>query len=544
MATPVLGSGIFLRDNEYTLGANVDSYHLYSMMKNSKATDIGPLEYWAQTQTVQMALYSLSDFGKSGVIDVTDPMGRYTWQTPIATELPYVTRDIDSSDTRKGYDGRRFRFCLNKGPQNGGFSHTDVVTYDLYNGVQWRITEDPIIDAGNNEFIYTGEIVRNSNVAYLSNSYLTQGTKIFKVTSSRSQDYGEKWSQSSNVTGYREYYNILGNSEANTSYSISKFADSLMRNGMRTKGVPVKEIFQVNDPTLRNDPSIRDIQSLESAIGKVEMLKKINNGDINLSFLTWRDAKAMSDIAVDIETNLMWGAGGIVGNDGPDQIRMNTGLWRQADNGYKKVYNIGTFTMEMFRSEIYNYYNGKVSFQGPDPGRKLIVQTGLAGMQQANEAILKMAVNSGLVTNASDIGAISGRALDLDFGYAYTSYTIPFLANVKFVLNPAFDNVEANNISNPMINGYRLSSYSYIIFDVTDRADTNIRMLRHMDDDGLIWLHQNGTADYMGRKQFQSSGDWSGYKVKMMQKHKALVVLDPTRLLKIVATNPITGGSL
>lgn len=544
MATPVIGSGILLRDTEYEVGANVDSYHLYNMMKDSKPTDIGPIEYWAMTQTVQMPLYSLSDFGRSGVIDVEDPMGRYTWQSPIAQELPYVTRDIDSSDTTKGIDGRRFRICLNKGPQNGGYSHTDVLTYDKFNGVQFRVTEDRIIEAGNNEYIYTCELVKNSNIAYLSNSYLTNGTKIFKITSARSQDYGEKWSQVSSLMGYREFYNIMGNAEANSSYSISKMADAMMRGGQRTKGIPVTEIYKINDPELRNDPSIRDFKSLESALGEVEMMKRIQAGAIDVSFLTAHDARALTAIAKDIENNMMWGTGGIVGNDGPDQIRLNAGLWQQSNNGYKKTYNIGTFTMDMFRGEIYNYYLGKINFDGPDPGRKLIVQTGMAGMQQINAAILKMAVNSGLVINASEVGAISGKALDLDFGYAYTSYTIPFLANLKFVINPAFDNVEANNIENPIINGYRLSSYSYIIFDITDRSDTNIRLLQDKYNHELTWLHQNGTADYMGRKQFASVGDFSGYRVKMMQKHKCLTVLDPSRLLKIVATNPITGGSL
>ena len=544
MATPIIGSGILLQDNEYAVGAHVDSFHLYNMMKDAKPTDIGPIEFWAQTQAVQMPLYSLTDFGKSGTIMVDDPMGRYTWQSPIAMDLPYITRDIDPTDTKKGLDGRRFRICLNRGPENGGYSHTDVLTYDKFNGVQFRITEDKIISMGNNEYVYTCEIVKNSNTTYLSNAYLTMGTKVVRITSARSQDYGEKWSETSQVTGYREFYNIMGNAEANASYSISKMADAMIRGGQRTKGVPVTEIFKMDDPNLRNDPSIRNIQTLQTALGGVSIMKAIEAGKIDASFITEQDKRALTKIAVDIETNAMWGQGGIVGNDGPDQIRLNTGLWQQANNGYKKVYNIGTFTMDMFRGEIYNYYVGKVNFEGPDPQRELIVQTGIAGMQQANEAILKMAVNSGLVTNASEIGAIKGSGMDLHFGFAYTSYVIPFLANVKFVINPAFDNVEANNIENPMINGFRLSSYSYIIFDITDRGNDNIKLLQDQYNHELTWMHQNGTADYMGKKVFSSAGDFSGYRVKMMKKHICLTVLDPSRLLKIVATNPITGGSL
>ena len=41
----------------------------------------------------------------------------------------------------------------------------------------------------------------------------------------------------------------------------------------------------------------------------------------------------------------------------------------------------------MFKSELYNFYQGKVEFKGPDPQRSLVVQTGIGGMQLINKAI-------------------------------------------------------------------------------------------------------------------------------------------------------------
>ena len=42
----------------------------------------------------------------------------------------------------------------------------------------------------------------------------------------------------------------------------------------------------------------------------------------------------------------------------------------------------------MFKSELYNFYQGKVEFKGPDPQRQIIVvQTGMGGMKLVNEAI-------------------------------------------------------------------------------------------------------------------------------------------------------------
>ena len=255
----------------------------------------------------------------------------------------------------------------------------------------------------------------------------------------------------------------------------------------------------------------------------------------------------MTKIATDIETYLMWGQGGRIKQDGPDDMRLSTGLWSQLDNSYKRIYNKSGFTLDLFRSEIFNFFNGKVEFKGPDPLRNLIVQTGMAGMKMINQAIKKEAFGTGLTVNLdqSGVNGISGtNAMDLNFGFAFTSYTIPFLANVKFVLNPAFDNVHTNDIENPIIDGFPLSSYNFIIFDITDNTNDNIFLLKLKWDSELKWFYQNGTMDYMGRSQgFQSSGNFNGYRVMMSQTMPAIWVKDPTKVLKIVMRNPVTGGS-
>jgi len=165
-------------------------------------------------------------------------------------------------------------------------------------------------------------------------------------------------------------------------------------------------------------------------------------------------------------------------------------------------------------------------------------------MQLINKAIADEVYGSGLVQNATDVGAVTGKGMDLDYGFAYTSFTIPFLANVKFVLNPAFDNLNTNDIENPLIDGRPLSSFSFIIFDVTDEGNDNIHLLKLSWDNQLKWFYQNGTMDYMGRTQgFASTGQFNGYRVYMTQTMPAIWVKDPTKVLKIVMRNPVTGGS-
>ena len=538
MATPVLNNGIFLRDTSYQTSSHVDSYHLSNLLKSAEPTDLGPVDLWAMAQKVEMPLYQMSSFGGKNVISVDNARGEYKWQIPVTQDLPYITEDIESSNATKGIDGQAFKIKINK----RSFGHGDIITYDKYNGVEMYITADDIIPAGDG-FIYTVQLVNNDNAKYLDNKYLKVGTKVFRKGSARGE-YGERFSDIGNINaGFREFYNYVGGAEAHVHYSVSSRADLMMKGGMKADGtIPVIEMWRNFDKSV--DPSVSSLETMASTMGKDYVKKAYESGQLTRTFLTAMEAAHLSKIANDIETYLMWGQGGKVKQDGPDDIRLSVGLWKQLDNSYKRIYNKGSFNLDLFKSEIFNFFNGKVEFQGPDPKRELVVQTGLGGMKLVNEAIKREAINSGLVINASEVGAITGKGMDLNFGFAYTQYVIPFLANVKFVLNPAFDNVHTNDIENPIIDGFPLSSYNFIIFDITQNTNDNIFLLKLSWDNQLKWFYQNGTMDYMGRTQgFQSSGQFNGYRVFMTQTMPAIWVKDPTKVLKIVMRNPVTGGS-
>jgi len=538
MATPVLNNGIFLRDTNYAASSHVDSYHLVNMLKNAEPMDLGPVDLWAMAQKVEMPLYQMSSFGGKNVINVDNARGEYKWQTPIVMDLPYIVDDILTDGDTLGRDGQTFQIKMSRRE----FGHGDIITYDKYNGAEMYIvpTED-IIPLGDG-FLYTVQLVNNDSTYGLDTSILAPGTKIFRKGSARGE-YGERFSDIVTATGFREFYNFVGGAEAHVHYSVSSRADLMIKGGMNADGtVPVVEIWRNFDKS--SDPSVTSLETMVSRMGKDYVKRAVNNGSLSRTFLTAMEAAHLTKVATDIETYLMWGQGGRVRQDGPDDLRLSVGLWKQLDNSFKRIYNKSNFNLDLFRSEIYNFYAGKVDFQGPDPKRQLIVQTGMGGMRMVNEAIKREAMSSGLLIQAADIGAITGKGMDLNFGFAYTSYVIPFLANVKFVLNPAFDNLHTNDIENPIIDGFPLSSYSFIIFDITDNTNDNIFLLKLSWDNQLKWWYQNGTMDYMGRTQgFQSSGQFNGYRVFMTQTMPAIWVKDPTKVLKIVMRNPVTGGS-
>jgi len=537
MATPVLNNGIFLRDTQYDASSHVDSYHLVNMLKDAEPMDLGPVDIWAMAQKVEMPLYQMASFGGKNTIMVNNHRGEYKWTTPVSQDLPYVIEDIEAANDRKGQDGTTFKIKLNKRE----FGHGDIITYDKYNGCELYITDDDILPIGDG-FIYTVRLVNNDNIKYLDNKYLREGMKFFRKGSARGE-YGERFSDIVTGSGFREFYNYVGGAEAHVHYSISSRADMMIKGGMAADGtVPVTEIWRNFDKNM--NPSVANLEDMVATMGKSYVKKAMENGTLSRTFLTSMEAAHLSKIANDIETYLMWGHGGRIRQDGPDDLRLSVGLWKQLDNSFKRVYNKGSFNLDLFKCELYNFYQGRVEFNGPDPKRQLIVQTGIGGMKLVNEAIKREANAAGLVIQADDIGAITGKGMDLGFGFAYTSYVIPFLANVKFVLNPAFDNLHTNDVENPIIDGHPLSSYSFIIFDITDTGNDNIFLLKLNWDNQLKWWYQNGTMDYMGRTQgFQSSGQFNGYRVMMSQVMPALWVKDPTKVLKIVMRNPVTGGS-
>jgi hypothetical protein len=441
------------------------------MLKDAEPMDLGPVDLWAMAQKVEMPLYQMSSFGGKNVIMVDNARGEYRWQTPTTTDLPYIVENIEDPAAVLGTDGSTFRIKLNRRE----FGHGDIITYDKYNGVEMYVTDEDILPIGDG-FIYTVQLVNNDNFKFLDQKYLENGTKLFRKGSARGE-YGERFSDITTRTGFREFYNYVGGAEAHVHYSISSRADLMIKGGMNADGtVPVTEIWRNFGENV--DPSISSLEDMVKVMGKDKVKRAFDNGDLSRTFLTQMEAAHLSKVASDIESYLMWGQGGRLRQDGPDDMRLSVGLWRQLDNSFKRVYNKNNFTLELFRGEIYNFFNGKVEFQGPDPNRSLIVQTGMGGMRMVNEAIKREAVASGLVIQAADIGAITGKGMDLNFGFAYTSYVIPFLANVKFVLNPAFDNVHTNDIENPIIDGFPLSSYSFIIFDITDNTNDNIFLLK------------------------------------------------------------------
>jgi len=544
MATPVLNNGILIKEEKISLDARgIDEFSLVRMQPSARPTSLGLLDIWAMARKAESPLYNLAVLNKKNIIVVDDPQGRYTWQYPVAYELPVVVDDLDPSNTTKGLGDTTFKVKFDKAE----FGHGDIITYNKIGGVQCLVTEDDIIPTGDG-YIYTLRLLNPAQNKFLDNQYLKPQTRWFRI-SSATNEYGKRFTNVHAEAGYREYYNFVGDHQVHVSMRVTEKAADMARLGIVDGGASALVDFVLRFKEGSLDPSIRSFNDAVRMYGK-DFLKKFKaEGKVAGGFLTKIESAMLSQLAKDIENYLMWGEGGIIEVDGPKKSRLSVGLWRQLNNAYTRTYTLKNFSLKMLQSSIYNFYNGRIDWDEVDPSRNVVFMTGMGGAQLLNDAIKKEAASSGFVINAAanaGIGAIQGQGMKLRYGYFYNSITIPFIGTISFVINPAFDNTQINNIENPIIpqTGYPLSSHLFIAFDVVENLSDNLILLKHKFDNGTKIGYINGTSDYLGRNIFNSSGKFSGFEVWAKQYVPSIMVKDPTKVMKISMINPITGGNL
>lgn len=542
MSTPVLNNGIFLRDVEIEVGSRLDENHLMKLYEKRGPHDLGVIELWQQTKKVDMPLYTMASFNPDNVIDVDDPEGRYTYRHPMQNDLPYIVEDMDPTNVNKGRDGLPFEIKLSKGM----FGVGDIITYDKMTGIELYIVARVATSA--NYTIYQVTLVNRGSVTVMNNQFLTNNTRYFRLSSAKSVE-GQRYADMQDSAKYRQFYNYVSTARAHASYSVTSRAQMIADKGLSADGtkIPVTELWKITDKNL--DPSIRDVKTFASLMGPEYVKEAMAKGTISRAYITQVEKKHLNKIATDIENYLMWGKGGRISGEvnTPSEIRLSVGLWQQLSNSFQHIFDYDDFSLDMFESELTNFYNGRVDFTGPESNNEIIVYTGKGGLKLVSNAIEKRAFgNSRLDVDAERLGIIEGKSLELSYGLSFHRFKIPFLANVKFVVNPALDPTEGfNEIENPSIKGFRLSSYSYIIHDVDQMNNGNIVMLRDKFDNELNWRYRIGNIDMQGRVAgINSNGKFDGYEVEMEQRMPALFVKDPTKMLKFVMRNPRTGGHL
>lgn len=545
MATPSINNGIFYRQTQFDVRSHVGKNHLMQM-ELEKATDLGPIEFWAMTRKSEMPLYKLSSFGGQNIIEIDGTVARY--QVPVSTDdTVEIIEDVTTVD-RPGIDGQSFEIMLS----TDAFGFGDILKFDKYSAIELVVLGEQIRRKGE-AAIYTVRLINNDSVKYLDKKYLAPGNRIAKYGSVRPSEFGQIFSSwSYKGIGEREYLQYVGMADAQTSYHITSNANNI---GLDPRDYnKIIEFVQIDGS---GDAGIPELNKYMSSVGMTpgQLGQMVREGRARMKYAYAYDDISIRTLARDHENYLMWGSGGRIMLDGQDEIIMSAGLWQQIDSAYKHVYNMNNFGLDMFKSVISNYLWPKVDFSTYGAEPEMVVETGRGGMMLANEMIRKEANSSAMMVDAQRANAleVSTNHTAMWMGLDYIGVRIPMVAKLRFVYNAALDPIVTNQIENPTLpSGFPLSSYSFIIHDVTENGGAdNIKLLRRKDSK-LRMVIENGldshpltqTVGPGGAITHSSNNRKSGFGALFFKPYDAIWVKDPTRILKIVMRNPFTGLTL
>jgi len=193
-----------------------------------------------------------------------------------------------------------------------------------------------------------------------------------------------------------------------------------------------------------------------------------------------------------------------------------------------------------------------------EPGAGTIIEigTGKGGMAMVQNWMRNLPSDNGMVLQADPYIQNLGKNNNQDLVFAGPEYTGFVMRNgmgvIKFKYIPALDPHDANDVVNPVvplskaIGGHRLSSYMFILDDITNTDSDNICELMYGPDWDTRKSVLVGKLPYMGNMTlgggaWQRSSNHPGYEVMFEKRHKAYFVKDVTKSLLIKPINPFTG---
>lgn len=542
-----LNGGIFLAETQYEMPLHLDKAHLLRLEagKDLGTTDLGLLTPWINTGYMDTpGMYELTNLGKN---KVSLPNGKWTWQVSVAEEDNVVVEDMSTTD-RPGVDGQTFKVKFKK-----RFGNTQIISADKFSGVALYVTADPIEGVGDG-FIHTVRLhSTNAKRKWFPKEYLKIGTTFF-VLSSVMGEYSQTYNDmggSFSLGGKQEFYMSIANSgTANVTFSVTRDAAFSEISSKCVAGLDeYKQILSMYvfrpgskgyDISLSGQQPKEKVQSLMKAYGND--MKNIRRDVVATSWIPKLEQLAMMHVEKDVETYAMWGPGGQLDVQGFASTTLQPGLFHQLMAGELYTYNISNFSLDKLEVMLINRLKDRIKMYGQN---EIVVGTGRGGMQLIRRALNKLPREHNMMIMADErwLKNPSGNNYELLFeGPSFTAYRFEF-GVVKFTVLPSLDPVNANDLENPYVNSFRLSSYLFIVDDITGQRDNIFEMVM---GDRPDFHHRfiNGKMPYMNSdayKAFQSSSHHPGFEVYIEKYHKAYWVSDVTKTLMLRPINPRTG---
>jgi len=525
--------------NKFDVSKFTDLGHLYHLyQKDAFTTNMGLIALYNQRRLINTPLINLAG---ASTMYVNGPEGKFKYQVPYDIGAPVIVENLAKDIAKPGIDGQKFKIKLSE----NCYTNTDIITYDFSNGISLYITEEEIYREGDG-WVYTVSIPQKpgSRNSWFPHKYLQPGTEYMKIANVN----GEYDTQKSSISlggGMMDLELQMGGHRS-VYHWITGYADMLnVDNG---KGEAIR--------------TFSSQYTGQGAKGVTWFMNKDRNGNplpktlkwINtIEMLLWQEMMKME------EQDYMWSKGGIVVGSGQRSVRVNTGLYEQMRNGNRIQYS--KLNLSIIEEAVSNlYYNSGVPFEE----RRTQIQVGTGAMIEISKLLADDFNNTNpFLTHQSVGGGIMyGDAMNLGYGFRFTSKRFPVAGEVTFVHNQALDN-RYNRAQDGLIGEFPIDSYTLLILDVSDGSSTNaVNKARpnvdyrvsngFNDNNNIVIIKPQGYSDTMWGYEFgthrpagmgsiagmTSSSQRDGYAI-WMKGFGTIWLKDATRTVIIEKTRPI-----
>ncbi len=556
-----LHAGILMHQGKMLeFGSHMDATHIAMMEAPKMHTHLGTIDMWAYKRKADVPFLSIAGIGSNNIVYAETDWVTYDVATASDTSVSIVQ---DISDANSGRGGTEFEILLN----SGGFGHGQVFKFDNMLKEEIMVTDAPIrqveIGPGLKQTVYT--VKRLDSTEPLDKLFLQAGTKLIPQHTEMSPEFGQKFASFGVKAGKANKYIVpVGQVTQQVHYSVTtkvaQYGGGATGNFTvdgDTKAAMDKAFeYYFKLPNVGNTNGINTLnQALQSPALAKEIGESFKGGKVNIAISTLYDSLALKFLARGEQSYQLWGTGGVRSQGGMDEYWAGVGAWQQLDTGYKYVASLNNFSLDVLKAAIYQYFYGKID--QPDSGSEpeFDVQMGMGGRQLMNKIISDQVSAQALQIHIKDFDQVSGSIHSLDYKpMIFKSVTIPFVAKLNFIYNPAFDPIDTNELTNPtMPGGFKLSSYSMIFHEVNSLAGKdNIKILRSKEGGGKVFMEVvNGQGSHPLTQQIGPSGVImhqganlkTGYAAYFRKQMDSLHVIDPTKVLKVVFANPLTGST-
>jgi hypothetical protein len=495
MATPALPS--FASQQGYTVisrhkmdwGKFTDSNHLYNALgQNAFVDHLGLVTPFNQYGLVNTPILDMMNIKKS-TIYLKNIEGKFRFSQPFKRGLPYIVDTFYTNTIEfPGRDGARFKIKLSE-----PFSQGDVITTDLRNAPSLVVIEEEI-EHENGGWTHTVEISsQNKKHTYYPKKWLKPQSQYVKIDHAIDEYSTQGSSISSQRLGWLELEANLGSGERKVEHWVTMHGAIM---------------------ALAADSKLKERISGDYDLEKMNSVLMFYNKDVkgktvpgSGSWLPRIDSMVLAELYNMQEMSFMWGKGGEVSISGRKKIKLGLGLYEQLRSGNRIPYSKGKLNLDLIDAAIANLYRGTGI---PVEDRETTIDCGSGFLNEISKLIELKATSKNIgIINSDQLGIVSGSAMNLKFGYRFTSYRFPNAGTVNFRFNASFDNEYGLRNTDGLFGQFPDYSYSAMIIDVTDSRSTNsakkfkeadIRNATDLNKDSNVYLvkPQAASEDYWG----------------------------------------------